>query len=59
MGTILVTGGCGYIGSHVSAYLLSNGFDVLITDSLVNSDENTIIKLRKIAESQGIKNKKN
>ena len=57
METILVTGGCGYIGSHVSAYLLSNGFNVLIIDSLVNSDENTIVKLRKIAESQGVKSK--
>lgn len=53
--TILVTGGCGYIGSHVSAYLLANGFNVLIIDSLVNSDENTIIKLRKISNSQSIK----
>ncbi len=55
METILVTGGCGYIGSHVSAYLLANGFNVLIIDSLVNSDENTILKLRKISNSQRIK----
>lgn len=31
---ILVTGGCGYIGSHVCAQLSREGFDVLVLDNL-------------------------
>jgi UDP-glucose 4-epimerase len=29
MAKILVTGGCGYIGSHTIVDLLANGFDVI------------------------------
>jgi UDP-glucose 4-epimerase len=35
--TILVTGGAGYVGSHVSAELLSSGYDVIIADNFSNS----------------------
>jgi UDP-glucose 4-epimerase len=34
---ILVTGGCGYIGSHTLVDLIENGFDVESIDSLINS----------------------
>jgi UDP-glucose 4-epimerase len=34
---ILVTGGCGYIGSHTAAVLTEAGREVVIVDSLVNS----------------------
>jgi len=34
---ILITGGLGYIGSHVATVLLQNGMDVIIVDSLENS----------------------
>lgn len=34
MGTILVTGGAGYIGSHTTKALLQRGYDVVIFDSL-------------------------
>ena len=36
---ILVTGGCGYIGSHTIVDLLEHGFEVLSVDNLVNSTE--------------------
>ncbi|WDD93202.1 UDP-glucose 4-epimerase GalE [Burkholderia sp. FERM BP-3421] len=36
-GTILVTGGAGYIGSHTVVELLEHGYDVVIADNLVNS----------------------
>ena len=37
MKKILVTGGLGYIGSHVVVELLNNNFEVLIIDDLSNS----------------------
>ena len=36
---ILVTGGCGYIGSHTCVELLDAGYDVVIVDNLSNSKE--------------------
>lgn len=33
MATILVTGGCGYIGSHTVVDLLENGYDVISVDN--------------------------
>lgn len=35
--TILVTGGCGYIGSHTLVCLLEQGYNVVVVDNLVNS----------------------
>tara|TARA_B100000686_G_C16806048_1_gene990528 strand:+ start:8740 stop:9747 length:1008 start_codon:yes stop_codon:yes gene_type:complete len=35
---ILVTGGLGYLGSHVVVDLLKNSFSVVIIDNLINSD---------------------
>lgn len=36
---VLVTGGMGYIGSHVAVDLIEKGYDVVSIDSLVNSGE--------------------
>lgn len=36
---ILLTGGCGYIGSHTAVALLESGWDVVIVDNLSNSDK--------------------
>lgn len=41
-GTILVTGGCGYIGSHTLVDLINNGYDVVSVDNLVNSSEEAL-----------------
>jgi len=35
--TILITGGLGYIGSHLTLYLLSLGYDVIIIDNKTNN----------------------
>ena len=37
---ILITGGCGYIGSHAAAELVSMGHDAVICDSLVRGSIN-------------------
>jgi len=35
MKKVLVTGGCGYIGSHTLIDLIDNGFEVISADNLV------------------------
>lgn len=42
MHKILVTGGCGYIGSHTIVDLIDNGFDVISADNLSNSSEEVL-----------------
>ena len=45
---ILVTGGCGYIGSHTSVELLNNNDEVVIIDNLINSKTEVINKIKEI-----------
>ena len=45
---ILVTGGCGYIGSHTCCELLNNNYEVVIVDNLSNSSRDVIEKIEKI-----------
>ncbi|MEO1437489.1 MAG: UDP-glucose 4-epimerase GalE [Bacteroidota bacterium] len=42
MSKILVTGGCGYIGSHTLIDLIDNGFEVVCADSLIRSSEDAL-----------------
>lgn len=37
--TVLVSGGAGFIGSHVTVELVQAGYDVLIADNFSNCDE--------------------
>ena len=37
--TVLVSGGAGFIGSHVTVELVSAGYDVVIADNMSNCDE--------------------
>lgn len=48
MGKVLVTGGCGYIGSHTCVELLNDGYDVIVIDNLSNSFEDVIDRINKI-----------
>ena len=45
---ILVTGGCGYIGSHTVVELLDNNRDVVIVDNFSNSSPNVLDSIKEI-----------
>jgi UDP-glucose 4-epimerase len=45
---ILVTGGCGYIGSHTCVELLSAGHEVVVVDNLSNSRIEALKRVEKI-----------
>ena len=51
---ILVTGGLGFIGSHVVVELQNEGFDVVIIDDLSNSSESVLSGIRKITGQEPI-----
>lgn len=48
-GTILVTGGAGFIGSHTTVELLASGHDVVIVDNLINSKREAVRRVERIA----------
>ena len=45
---ILVTGGTGYVGSHISVKLLELGYNVTIVDNFSNSKRSIINIIKKI-----------
>lgn len=45
---ILLTGGLGFIGSHICLELLSNNYEVIIVDSLQNSKISVFERLKNI-----------
>lgn len=45
---VLVTGGCGYIGSHTCVELLNNNFEVVVLDNLSNSKIDILDKIEAI-----------
>ena len=51
---IIVTGGCGYIGSHTVIELIENDYQVVIVDDLSNSTEKTLDRIKKITTVQPI-----
>lgn len=46
---ILVTGGCGYIGSHTVVELLENNYEVIIIDNFSNSKRDVLDKIKSIS----------
>ena len=48
---ILVTGGAGYIGSHVCNLLLDKGYEVTVIDSLVTGNKNLVPKNARLVVS--------
>ena len=57
MNRILVTGGAGYIGSHICLLLLERGFEVLVIDSFVNSSKNSLKRVLTILRKTESKNR--
>ena len=51
---ILVTGGLGYIGSHVTALALENDFDIICLDNLENSSKDVLDGIKKITNKEPI-----
>ena len=45
---VMLTGGMGYIGSHIAVQLASLGHRVLIYDNLSNSSEDVLTQLETI-----------
>ena len=48
MKKILVTGGCGFIGSHTVVDLIENGFEVISADNLSNADGSALDGIERI-----------
>ena len=50
--TVLVTGGAGYIGSHICIELLDAGFTIVVADNLSNSDKKSLERVEQISGKQ-------
>ncbi len=48
MKTILLTGGLGYIGSHVAVELTAKGYDIVLIDNLSNSELFVLDRLKEL-----------
>lgn len=57
MNKILVTGGCGYIGSHTIVDLIENGYEVISADNNSRSNPNVLLGIEEIT-GRKIKNYK-
>ena len=56
--SIFLSGGLGYIGSHIAVSLLNKGHSVIIADSLYNSKITVLDKIREIVGEEKYKNLK-
>jgi UDP-glucose 4-epimerase len=53
-GTVLVTGGVGYIGSHTVLELLEAGYEVVIVDNLCNSNLECLARVQRLAGREAV-----
>ena len=56
MKTLLITGGSGFIGSHICLLLLEKGYSVFTIDSYINSSSESFKRIKKILSNNSIKN---
>ncbi len=59
MKRFLITGGAGFIGSHTCLTLLENNYNLIVIDSLINSSEKVIDKIKYIFKKKKSKAYKN
>jgi UDP-glucose 4-epimerase len=52
--TVLVSGGAGYIGSHVSVELINSGYNVVVADNMSNCDMTCFEGVKKITGKDDI-----
>lgn len=50
--TVIITGGCGYIGSHTAVELINSGYNVVLIDDFSNSDPKILYRIEKITGKQ-------
>ena len=51
MARILITGGCGYIGSHICLTLLEEDHELIVFDNFSNSSPLAIERVIKLAKN--------
>lgn len=49
---VLVTGGAGYIGSHMNVELFNAGYEVVVLDNFYNSCEEAIHRVEKLCNKK-------
>ena len=49
---ILITGGSGFIGSHLTLSLVKMGYKIFVIDSLINSSKKVIDKINMFRKSK-------
>lgn len=47
---VLITGGCGYIGSHTVVELKNAGFDIVVLDNFYNSKPEALRRVRELVK---------
>ncbi len=47
---ILITGGCGYVGSHTIIELLEDGHEIVVIDNLSNSNKEALKRVEKTSK---------
>ena len=52
---VLVTGGLGFLGSHICVDLLENSYDVVVVDNLYNSKIEVSDKIKEITQKENLK----
>lgn len=46
---ILITGGCGYIGSHTCVEMLAAGYDIVVVDNYYNSKPEALTRVKELS----------
>ena len=54
MRKLLVTGGCGFIGSHTCCILLKSGYELIVLDSNINSTEKPLKRLKDFKDLKNV-----